>query len=220
MRMKAKLLLYLSVLLILLSGVMAVGDTFGIVQGTLKTGSTISFEVYYLGERLPDTSQIEAIDGLYALTVTIPEGYSSVTLIPLIDGRSLVDSLELDSGQTKQLDFLFSQVPEIKPQESIASSFVFQPPENQKEIEDLQKGDFQEYQEDISVMPVPQIDKEGQQSKQEPQEEFPRPVASESKAVDLINHFFLNPFVLLSLAVIACLLIVLVLIKERRTKYL
>lgn len=226
--MKQKLLLYLSIAILLLPGILAMGATFAIVQGSLNSNSSIYFQVYADEVYLFDSFEISSVNGVYALSVTIPSQYSQVTIIPVVNDNILFSSDQLiNSGDTLRLDvFLDSSLQDspITVSSSKTSSFKFQPEENKQKIKDISNGNLKPYKDDINIMPIPIVKNEEpaqfiENTNVVSVKETPS-FQQKSSFIENLNDFVLEPVVLLSLALIACLLLVLVVLKKRRSTYL
>lgn len=212
---------------------LAVGDTFGIVQGSVNADANLYFEVYGNNDFLFSSETVSTQNNLFALTITIPGSLSQVQLIPVVNGEKL-SSVSLSSGETKQLTIDLTVVEQPTPEQesspskvssSSTSSFDFQPLENEQMIEDISQGAIDEYVDEITIMPIPEIKEEKPVQKEIGEStslvvrETPQVIQEKSFSKKL-NDFFLQPIVLLSIAMIACLLLVAVVLKERRDKYL
>lgn len=232
--MKQKLYCYLSIALLLLPVVWAVGDTFGIVQGSVDFTDEIFFEVYANSELIALSDSIIPQNGAYALTITIPNQYASVEVKPIIAGTGL-SQYRLSSGETLRIDIQVLEdtvsedsqevnIPLAQPRvsSSSTSSFEFQPQENEKMIQDIASGITDDYEDEITIMPIPQIPSKLKSASRENPINYATETPSKEQPsfLENINLFFLNPIVLLSLAVIACLLIVAIVLKGKRAKYL
>lgn len=251
--MKAKLLCYLSILVLILPFSWAVGDTFGILQGSVDSPQELFFEIYLQENVLFKTVSILPQEGFYAVSITIPATYAQVSIVPKVNDIAL-DFFTLHSGEILEFNiftktnyslntsFEGESVSLPSPTTSSSSSFIFefQPEENEELIESLKKGEYndskvyEKYKEEIIIMPLPKISQEdsnerGMNNKKvitTSQEGKIKVASGESPKVfvsswvEKSNTFFLHPSVLLSLALIACLLIVAIVLKEKRTKYL
>lgn len=219
--MKAIYLIYLSLFLLCSLNVHAVGDTFGMVQGSVDSGETIYFEVFANDIYLFNTPDVQINSNKYALSVTIPNAFHEVTIIPVLDNKKSYFNYLLSSGETLQIDIVSVVEEQIDVTSSSVSSFDFQPDDNKRMIDDIFDGEYESYKDDITIMPIPEIISQNKFIEEDSVKEISKEIPGQTTSlVKKINDFFLNPFVLLIMAVVASLLIVLIVLKDRSSKYL
>ncbi len=205
----------------------AIGDTFGILQGSVDFTDEFQVEVYLDENNLFQTQSIVPQENLYATSITIPATYSRVTVVPIVQNIRL-DSVILHSGETLRADIQTNIVENeeqlISTSSSSSSSFTFQPLENEQMINDISQGEYEAYENEIEIMPIPSIIDSSSQTiptkESSTQNTLETPAPIKKSLLEKMNAFFLEPVVLLSIMLIACLLIMTLVLKGKRTKYL
>ena len=221
--MKPKILFYLSLILILLPGVMGVGDTFAIVQGSAPSIDSIYFKVYDGNSFLFDSYEVGVKNDVYALSITVPAKLSEVILVPVVNSLPLDSKYNLHSGETLRIDVLMDGNDIKKTSSSSVSSSDFQPEENKQMIEDISKGVIEPYEEEVNVMPLPKIVEEPVLERAKlsgVSQENPLYVVEEKSFLERLDKFFLQPLFLLISGLLAIILIILILKREYRSEYL
>lgn len=213
--MKQKLWCYLSVVLLILPLTWAVGDTFSIITGSVYAQGDVFATVFYEDNQLYVTDPVSSQNGFYALSITIPFGYSSVGIRLYLDQEEIT-RFNISSGQTIRADILDPDEEMIMGITQI-DSFDFQPVFNQEIIQEISKGDIGHYEGEIQIRSLQEIRDSLPRPEQELRVEQPQIKLS---SVQKINDFFLTPWVLLTLCLVCCVLIVILVLKGRRTTHL